>query len=89
MSSLSSVGREVLRARLHATTHVTNIGNLGPQIDKSSSKGLTDITFICSPEGIVLKGKNKNGELVDALIPMVNVISLEFKPETNNKAASN
>lgn len=84
MSKLN--GRKIAVARLHSSTHVTGVGNVGPVIEKSKlplfNKGVISLEYLDG--GIFITGKG----IRDSLLPAVTVQSLEFETEKDNKAAN-
>ena len=81
MSKLN--GTKVLVARLHTATHITNVGNIGPLIDRNT-KGVKsgDLKLSYLDGGVLVE--NKEGT-VRALIPTGNIASVEFESEKNSK----
>lgn len=81
MSTLN--GREVTLARLHAATHVTDLGNMGPVIDSKNNtamkSGKIALTYL---DGGVLVTDVKTKK--QAIIPAGNIQSLELAPEKNS-----
>lgn len=74
---MSLVGRSVSSVRLHTTTHMTGVGNIGPNVTKANDptgiKGKLQMEVV--EHGILVKaGKN---ELV---LAAGNIISYELEP---------
>ena len=76
MSNVS--GRKIALVRMHTTTHVQGIGNLGPILDKNS-KGNLQMTM--SEVGILVKGRLLPNPLVEFIVPYATVQSIELVPE--------
>lgn len=73
-------GRKVLRARVHVSTQVQGIGNIGPVIDPKV-KSLASCTMTKVDGGVLLEGTGDKGILVAEFFPDALFINVTLEPE--------
>lgn len=77
-TSINCEGRKVTVLRLHATTHITEFGNLDSVI-KPGLKVKGDIEMFRQQNGVVIRGLIGKFEGKECFIPDGNIISCELE----------
>ena len=82
MSNLN--GRKVTSARLHAATHITGLGNIGPVIDRNNKSVNSGAATLSYQDGGILVTNTKTG--AQAVIPTGNVQSIELEAQAEKSS---